>query len=177
MRDWLGHKLRLRRLRKEERKTYSNFCRLIAEAKKKGKSTEDIRDLNDHWGQKSDYIEDRIALEESDYLQRRASLLDVPAPTFVEPPDGLGVALPGSENWKRLSGSNRYFLVAAARHALRQDVNAAERARREIWTWWVPIGFGAIGALTGLISVAEKGCQPADVQQASHADHAGGNSK
>ena len=45
------------------------------------------------------------------------------------------------------------ILNAAGRFAVRAAIRTEQRERRERWVWWIPIVFGLIGALTGLVSV------------------------
>lgn len=55
-------------------------------------------------------------------------------------------------NWGVGFNSGIVSLTREGRHAVRCAITQEKRERREWWAWWIPLLFGSIGAITGLVS-------------------------
>lgn len=143
------YKFRIWKLLRDKRSIEKKFGKKIKTARTKKASEDAIDRLIEDERFESDLISDEIQSLHSRYLTRQASVLDIPIPKFTK-------TGPGYEKWTQSEVTGRYRLSNEARHDLRALVEAAAKAKRESWTWWVPIIFGLIGAITGLMAVWEK---------------------
>ncbi len=57
------------------------------------------------------------------------------------------------QNWVRAETNGMLYLQPHLQEELQQKVRDEQRNRWDSWARWVPILFGLIGALTGLVSV------------------------
>lgn len=101
---------------------------------------------HEHHFQQS-WAEDELQRLHHSYYIRLANKLLIPVPPFKEK-DGA---------WMESSIRSGWYLTPAAMHALRAEIRAERKARRDEWLAWIPLLaliVSIISALTALIAVA-----------------------
>ena len=128
------------------------FARLRRERDKK---VEEARKAGEDWqalGQKLNaeirFYSEEMESDRSERLLRKARSLDIDPPTPIPRSGKLEDA---DDNWDL--GSFDWVLTRQGRRALRKEIREEQKERRESRLFWASLGFGLIGALTGLLSV------------------------
>lgn len=94
----------------------------------------------DHaWHETMAPLNDEIQMEKTARIRRRADKYELPLP------DGEG-------HWTKGSYPDVSYLTVKGRRFLRAEIRREKKERREELIWLIPLGFGLIGAVTGLIS-------------------------
>lgn len=137
------HQSQLRKLQKTQKRTQKAYKKDIEEAKKVGKSREEI-DLIQH----TDLVERQIYDEEIETLQSRY-LMNKAQRYLLSTPE-IHV---NSEDWEQSDITYRWRLSLSAQEKVRSKIDEYEKRRRERVHSWMTAIAGFIGACTGLIGV------------------------
>jgi hypothetical protein len=129
---WLKERELTRSLKKQDA--------YIRELRAQHRPESDITDAHYEWLDAIAPLSEEIQVEKTERIRRRAEKYD------LWPPDGEGHLTNGL--YPDVS-----YLTAKGRHFLRAEIRREKRERREELVWLIPLVFGIIGAMTGLISV------------------------
>ena len=118
----------------------------IRKARNLKKTADEIDGIVRDWEYDIRSTEEEIDFSKSSRLIRKANKCDIPHPDRE----------PLHNYWETGHYSQRRFLSVAGRALLRADIRREQRERRERWGWLIPVVFGLIGAITGLVSVLNR---------------------
>jgi len=134
--------IRLNRNRDTESKALSKS---IEEAKRTG-GLEKAREVYQSESFELDMINEEIAVLKTRYLRYRAEKKSLPIPQMNDK-DGL---------WETGHYTGRWYLTNKGITELLSLIRKDRKERMEIFSYWVAILFGLIGAITGLIAVIKR---------------------
>ncbi len=138
--DELRFSYRIWRNARRDRSLWEKHGEKLREARKRGASREDIREIEADGMFLSKEIDDTIARMLSRHLLDQADKLLIPRPEFKE-----------GDTYVESEFSSGYHLSPTAVAALRDAIRKERRERSEITRLWMIAIGGIIGALTGLI--------------------------
>jgi hypothetical protein len=98
------------------------------------------------WNYEIASIEEAISELRSTRLRLEAIRYDTPLPH-------RSAEIANDPNWSMGINSGVISLTREGRRIVRDSIAREKQSRRAWWAWWMPLVFGLIGAVTGLVSV------------------------
>lgn len=97
------------------------------------------------WDYEIASVGELISEIKTSHLRVEALRYDVPLP--LRSPD-----IQSDVNWSVGFNSGIISLTSEGRRAVRDAIVREKQSRRDWWAWWIPLAFGLIGSITGLLS-------------------------
>jgi hypothetical protein len=97
------------------------------------------------WNYEIASTEEAISELKSNRIRLEAIRYDVPLPL-------RSADIDTDANWSIGSNSGIVSLTSEGRRVVRDAIMREKQSRREWWAWWIPLLFGLIGSITGLLS-------------------------
>jgi len=143
MLDTLSCKMKLWKLQRKIDKSVRSYEKDIDNARKVGKSTDEIDGLIHELMYISGYIEDKIEEAQYQLICRQAENFLIPTPRYNKK-DG---------SWEQSDITGRWRFSHATISQIKDAIRQEQKHRREHWFGWLSAITGIIGALIGLLSV------------------------
>lgn len=140
--EHIKYRWRLQKLFNSQTKTKQLFARERKKARRAGKSDRGIEELWAEEGFEMEQIDEEIDALVTEYLCNTARRLRV-----------MGAVWEDEAMWKNLETLARKGLTPKGEMELRSAIRKEQQARRAGLAFWIPIIFGLIGLITGLIAV------------------------
>lgn len=143
--NYFAYKKALIRLNRNRDKENKALSKSIEEAKRTG-GLEKAREVYQSESFELNMIYEKILTLKTQYLSDIADKKSLPIPPRNEK-DGL---------WESGHYTGRWYLTNKGIAELRSLIRKDRKERMEIFSYWVAILFGLIGAITGLIAVIKR---------------------
>jgi len=143
--NYVSYRIGLYKLNRKRQKESQNLSKWVEEARKKG-GTERAEEAYQGNRFLLDEIDERTSALVTRYLMDKANKRFLPCPLFYEE----------SELWERGQITGKYYLTAKGITEIRKTIREDLMERLEIFSPYVSILFGLIGAITGLIAVIKR---------------------
>jgi hypothetical protein len=140
MLSWARYRWKLHNLNAEKRAVEKRYERLRKQAKKEGKSAEQIYELDSDGSRAEDYYDGEIDHAISGYLNTQAHYYRIPAPRFDD-----------KDAWIENSQSGRRHLTVKAIYELKAAIRKEQNDRWQYWEMRARLIVPIATALTGLI--------------------------
>lgn len=131
-----------------ERQINRDFAAQIKEANSKNDKDAISQLEYNHWFTLTEIHDSRLARIQQKWI-RKAEKLMIPVP----PQNTEKIFRDDDENWEYSRPTNEILLKSHAMIKLRSEVRREQKERRDVYSYWITIIVGLVGALTGLASV------------------------